>query len=143
LSFTGEKVTATNTVSDRQDASGTTTSTSFTATLTGGTTCGRTFVAPASGAVLIHNTANGFNTGGAGFCGYEVREGGTIGSGTVFRAAADQYCLVMGANSIAMTSTNHLTGLTAGSTYNVRQMFRVSASTGTFAWKELSVQGCV
>lgn len=143
MSFTGQKVTAVNTLSDRQSATGTTTSLSFTATLTGGTACGRAFVAPESGAVLIHNTANGFNGGGAQFCGYEVREGGVVGSGVLFQSAGDDRALVFGSNSIAMTHTTHVQGLTPGVTYNVRQLFRVTAGTGTFAWKEIVVEGCI
>lgn len=142
MAATGEQVTAVATVTDRQDTTGTTTSTTYTATLTGGTTCGKVFVAPASGTVMIYVTCNGFNAGGASFCAPEVRAGGSIGSGTVFLAASDpKSWIVQGGNSLAYTYVLPVTGLTAGSTYNVRMMFRVSAGTGTFAWKELTVQG--
>jgi hypothetical protein len=143
VAFTGQKLTAVNTFSDHQDATGTTTSLGFVATLTGGVTCGFSFVAPESGAVMVNNTGNGFNGGGANFQGYEIRLGGTVGIGVVFRAAADQYCLIQGANSIANTHVTHVQGLTPGLTYNIRQMFRVSGGTGTFAWKELIVEGCL
>lgn len=143
MALTGDRLVALATTADRQDATGTTTSTAFTATLTGGTSCGLAFVAPASGSVLIHNTMNGFNGGGASFGAFEVRAGGTVGSGAVFQAAVDTKAIVLGAASLAMTYTTLVTGLTPGSIYNVRQMFRVSAGTGTYAWKELCVGPCL
>lgn len=143
MALTGDPVVAVATVSDRQDTSGTTTSTSYTATLTGGTTCSAVFVAPPSGAVIIHNRFYGFN-GGANFnfCSREVRAGAVVGSGTVFSAANDNTAVVRNGVS-ADGSPDHVTGLTAGSTYNVRQMFRVDGNTGTFIYKHLIVQPCI
>lgn len=143
MAFTGQKVTAVSTTRDRQSTTGTTTSTSYTATLTGGVACSFSFVAPESGQVKVNNTLNGFNAGGAEFCSYEIRAGGVIGAGAVFQAANDDLSWIAGANSIAMTHTTVVPGLTPGSTYNIRQMFRVSAGTGTYAWKELSVEGLI
>lgn len=144
MALTGDRVTAVATSSSRQDTSGTTTSTAYVATLTGGTTCSLTFVAPASGAVLIHNKFYGYN-GAAGtnftFCSPEVRAGGVVGSGTVVLAAADAEAVVTSQVG-SQTVTRHLTGLTPGSTYNVRQLFKVDGNTGTFIFKELIVEPC-
>jgi hypothetical protein len=130
-------------VTTTQNTSGTTTSTSFTPTLTGGTTCSFTFVAPPSGIIIVHNTTNLSNTLTSGvLMSFEIRIGAVIGSGTVFQAADDQNTNqssgVAGVGNRATVSTP-VTGLTAGATYNIRQMFRVSAGTGTFISKRLTV----
>jgi len=126
-----------------QNTSGTTTSTSYTATLTGGTTCSLTFVAPPSGQVMVHNTVNLSNTLTSGvLMSFEIRAGAVVGSGTVFQAADDQNTNqssgVAGVGNRATVSTP-ITGLTPGATYNIRQMFRVSAGTGTYISKRLTV----
>ncbi|HEV2784702.1 MAG TPA: hypothetical protein VGX25_35405 [Actinophytocola sp.] len=142
MALTGDKVVATATVSDTQTTVGTTTSTSFTATLTGGTTCGVAFVAPPSGQVIVFNTAGMANSEATyTFTGFEVRTGGVVGSGTVFLAADDTRSLrVAEDNFIRYTVAHLVTGLTAGSTYNVRQMFRTNAGTLNVSEKHLIVQ---
>jgi len=142
VALTGDKLVAMQTVQDRQDTSGNTSSTSYTATLTGGTTCARTFVAPPSGAVLIHNKFYGYN-GNVGvnftFCSPEVRAGGVIGSGALVLTAADAEAVVVSQVN-AQSVTRYLAGLTPGSTYNARQMFRVDGNNGTYIFKELIIQ---
>lgn len=125
-----------------QNTAGTTTSTSFTATLTGGTACSTTFVAPDSGMVRIHLASNMVNSGSNNtFMGYEIREGAAVGSGTVVQAAAvPRYIAHTGTSAAQIGGSFICTGLTAGATYNVRQMFGVGAGTGTFADKTLSVE---
>lgn len=122
---------------------GTTTSTTYTATLTTGTACSTTFTAPASGKVEIKNILESFNSG-AGFtkCTIEVRLGAVVGSGTVFLAASDDEA--HGSTGAASTSGRYgvstfLTGLTPNTVYNVRQMFRVQSGTGSFLRKRLLV----
>lgn len=73
-----------------------------------------------------------------------VREGGTVGSGTVVLAASDARAMVSG-----ITSANpgqsyvgafcSVTGLTSGATYNVRLEHRVNAGTGRTLLGELRV----
>jgi hypothetical protein len=145
MALTGDKVTAVATTSDRQTIQGDTASTLYTSTLTGGIACGLAFVAPASGAVLVLNKVYGYN-GASGtsfnFCSYEIRTGGTIGSGTVFQAAADSTALVV--SQVNSQSTHeHVTGLTPGATYNIRQMFRVDGNTGRFINKQLTIHPCI
>jgi len=126
---------------DTENTSGTTASGTFTATLTGGTACGVTFVAPASGKVDIVNSAQVGNSNAANLaiCSHEVRTGGTIGSGTVVQAAAIENGVYSG-STIRGSVVTPVTGLTAGDTYNVQQQFVVTGTTGTFANKQLIVR---
>lgn len=114
--------------------SGTTTSTSFTATLTGATTAQRAFVAPTSGRVKVDWKATLSNSGAnATLCGFEVRSGSVLGSGSVVTAAADAAAVRNDSTVIEGFGTHRLiTGLTAGASYNAQLMFRVAAGTGTF-----------
>jgi hypothetical protein len=97
----------------------------------GGATTGQSFVAPTSGAVLVlwcarmqSNTASVFALSSA-----EVRTGATIGSGTVVSAASDLSALESGAADRIQASRHRIvTGLTAGSTYNVSLWHRVSSA---------------
>lgn len=123
-----------------QNTSGTTSSGAFTTTLTGGTTCSLTFVAPASGKVDVHNTCQTGNSGAAiSICSHEVREGATIGAGTVIQAAAIENGVYSSGTSRA-TVVTPVTGLTPGSTYNVQQWFVNTGGTGTFVNKQLIVR---
>lgn len=127
-----------------QNTSGTTTSAAFTATLTGGTTCSFTFVAPPSGKVQVFNTATMENntTAFSAVMDFELRTGGVVGSGTVIHAATDDTSNSIGGAQNALVSKTVeavITGLTSGSTYNIRQMFRSSSGTSTFQRKRLTV----
>lgn len=128
-------------VSDTQSTSGLTTSTSYTTILSGGTTCGVAFTAPTSGRVLVNNFAHLFNAGANGtFCGWILRTGSSIGSGSTVTAADDARAIVNATASLEGFGSVHMvTGLTGGSSYNVQQAFKVSAGTGTFRNKHLTV----
>lgn len=142
----GTKVTATHLygpTASTQATSGTTTSTSYTATLTGGTACSAVFTAPASGAVIVHNSTDFFtSTTSFVYCTVEVRAGGVVGSGTVFSAAGDGEAVKHQTNvqTFGFGRSRLITGLTPGATYNIRQMFRVSAGTGTYLNKHMIVE---
>lgn len=127
---------------DSQATSGTTTSTTYTATLTGGTACGLAFVAPASGKVLIANSMLLVQSTGSqiAYCTIRVRTGSSIGSGSDVVAAADNNSIT--AVAVFVTGIGRVipvSGLTPGASYNVQQLFRVSANTGTYSGKSLSV----
>lgn len=126
---------------DTQDTSGTTTSVGYTAALTGGVTCTAVFVAPTSGRVQIAYGSQISNSGANNtFCSAEVRTGGVVGSGTVVSAAGDATALINASTSLVrFGGVLTLSGLTAGSTYNVQLMYRVSAGTGTYLRKHLAV----
>jgi hypothetical protein len=116
--------------------SGTVTSTTFTATRTGaGGEAGMSFVAPGTGAVVVfwHCGVSDSTAGTFTLVSIEVRTGGTVGSGTVVLAASDNITIQGNATSESSQGTWYpVTGLTAGSTYNVRLMYRVGSGTGTF-----------
>lgn len=128
-------------VVDTQNTIGTTTATTHSATLTGGTACGVAFTAPASGKINITNTCEAFNSG-SGFanCSYEIRTGASIGSGTIVTAVSfDHATQNTGTSPVRASVTQPWTGLTPSLSYNVRQMFRVNSGTGTFLRKQLAV----
>ncbi|MFD6770989.1 hypothetical protein ACFWC6_32745 [Micromonospora chalcea] len=124
-----------------QSANDTSTSTSYVA----GTDHGVAFAAPATGKVYVSISGSlGTNTiaslAGA-FFSFEVRAGGTVGSGSVVQSADD-------ARSTGLFRPNNPTsgfkyapasgrflvaGLTPGSTYNVRTMFRTDTGGATAA----------
>lgn len=142
----GQRVRAvdfTTSVNSTQNTSGTTTSTSYTATLTGGTACGVAFVAPTSGRVAIVNTADQSISaaGQAAHLSFAVRQGSTIGSGTSVLGAADDRSMYVVNDSGRQSFFYMLSGLTAGGSYNVQQNFRTSnaANTATFQRKTLDV----
>jgi len=129
------------TVADSEATSGTTTSTTFVETLTGGTTCAVVFTAPTSGRVLVCCDSRVQNTGAnASFVSFVVRTGGTPGSGTSVLGAADARAVLHEGTTFERGGIAELvTGLTPGDVYNVQQAFRVVAGTGAFANKTLTV----
>lgn len=133
---------ATSYATSTQNTAGTTTSGAFTATLTGGTACSLTFVAPASGKVDIYNTSQTTNSGAAtSICSFALREGGVVGSGTVVLAAGIPHAVYStGTGATRATVLTEITGLTPGATYNVRQEFAVTGNTGSFENKRLHVR---
>jgi hypothetical protein len=129
------------TLSHTQDTPGTTTSTTFTATLTGGTACSLVFTAPASGKILAHNTARLLNSTADGYalCSIQIRTGAVVGSGTLVVTAADTESIRTQDKDVCSSRPRWLTGLTAGSSYNAQQLFRCVTGTATFADKNLIV----
>jgi hypothetical protein len=128
--------------SDQQNTLGTTTSTSYTATLTGGTACGLAFVAPPSGIVFVHSVVDQTITATAyGFSAIEVRTGGIIGAGGVFLAALDSNALRHAdPNFVRACVITPVVGLTPGSTYNVRLLHKAASGTLSTQNKILALQ---
>jgi hypothetical protein len=128
---------------NQQNTAGTTTSTTYTNAITGGTLPSTTFVANASGRVLITATVRCF-TSVTAFVRFapEVRDGAVVDSGTVRLAAADTTAGVHQTNvqTFRFAEETYLSGLVAGSTYNVRLKVLTSTGTGTFADMELIVK---
>ncbi len=129
--------------SNADSTSRNTTNTSFTTTLSPANICGVAFTAPPSGKVMLHwESACSNNTGtNTAICAPAIREGSTVGSGTVFLAAADE-------RSIWSTTTTgprigasaKVEGLTPGTVYNVALEHRAnSAGTATFQGREVTV----
>lgn len=121
---------------------GSTTSTSFTASLTSGTNPAVVFVAPPSGRVDIGWSCSMYNSTSGQFvnCSFEVRTGSSIGAGSVVEAAS-VYHQVGGKINFDMQvgDTYMLSGLTPGSTYHARQMYACSGGTGNYKWKKIKV----
>lgn len=129
------------TVSSTQAVAGTTTSTTYTATLTGGTACAVAFTAPASGLVLILYAVEAqSSTTNFTACTIRVGAGASLGAGTEIVAASDDNAVVIsGTSSMTGCRPYLLSGLASGSAYNVQQRFRVGAGTGTWTRKVLVV----
>lgn len=131
------------TVQDTQNSSYSATNTAFGVTTTAGTyaTCGVVFTAPTTGRVRIEYGANVSNSGSASTnVAPAVREGATIGSGFLVRAAD----LADAVRSVGSTDTSQsrsilVEGLTPGSQYNVRLEHRVNAGTGSYQWRNVIV----
>jgi hypothetical protein len=125
---------------DFQTTNGTTGSTTYTATFTGGTACGFAFTAPTSGKVEIFNDSEISNTGGFTYVTVRVRTGAVVGSGSDVLAAGDENA-VFSTQPLRGGCSVLVTGLVAGNSYNAQQMIRVNASTGTAGKKRLRVRG--
>jgi hypothetical protein len=131
----------TDTETDAQGTSGTTTSTSYTETFTGGTACSLTFMAPTSGKVRVTLVSRITNSGAnESYVSFIMREGAVVGSGDTVVDAQDDRAVFHSGTTFARQQVDYLAeGLTPGATYNVRQACRVTAGTGSFANKELIV----
>ena len=98
--------------------------TSFFTSLTTTGIHGVVFTAPASGVVVVNGRAVGGNGTAGGFIllDFEVRQGDTIGSGSVVRAAGQATASVFQSSSAGQQSTlvtgDRVTGLTPGEQYN-------------------------
>lgn len=135
------------TVTDTEAGSYTCTNTTFGVGTTGGTyaDCGVAFVAPTTGRVKIDHSGWQSNSA-ANFTmtAPVVRQGSTVGSGTVVLAASDDNTVaVAGGGAQYRNGTSILvTGLTPGSAYNVRIEHRVSGGTGTIQRRNVIVTPC-
>jgi hypothetical protein len=102
-------------------------------------TCGHTFVAPPSGIVMIHYQDTAHASAAAAFalsC-PQVRQGNTVGVGTIVYAANDNDALqVTDVLDMHFGATLIVTGLTGGTTYNVEFLHR-SNGTGTFSRRKI------
>ena len=128
---------------NEQVATGSTSSTSYTATLTGATAAGLSFTAPASGKVILYN--NGLLAASAtaqlAYCTIRVRTGAVVGSGSDVLAAADDWAIATKEDFFeGKGRSKMLSGLTPGAAYNVQQLFRSSSGTAQFTGREVIVQ---
>lgn len=122
-------------------------STSFTL---GSTTVGTSFVAPTSGNVVISwggRVSLNSATAARILLSAEVRTGSTVGSGTVIAASSDDWSVEVGVaagDRLGAGRTRPVTGLTAGTTYNVSLWHRnvtSVASAGTIFFRNVTVVG--
>lgn len=125
---------------------GSTTSTSFTNTLTTTGIRGVAFVAGESGRAEVLWMCTGRNSVAGGFTitQFEVRAGAVVGSGTVVWAADENVSTALQSDSagqqVGHTGFGEVTGLTEGTSYNVCIVYRVTANTGTFNRRRISIK---
>jgi hypothetical protein len=146
--ITAARVNVPASVQSEVAGQGSTTSTTYTATLTGTGGVSQAFTAPPSGRVTVTSAAGLVNTtaGGDAWVSFEARTGSTVGSGSVVRAASDIAALrgksPNGTNDIQLSAGYLLTGLTPGAQYHVRQLYRIGTiggGTAFFTNKVISV----
>lgn len=144
----GQRITAgmfTGTKSATQDASSTFSSTSYTESPGSNAFPSTTFVAPTSGEVIVSHSAWLENDStGRTYLSWIIRNGGVVGSGTTFLDGGDERSLVNGLSSPDDRDgvSYHVTGLTAGNTYNIRLKGKVTANNGQAFWQHLIVKPC-
>lgn len=119
-----------------QTDSGTVAGATYTGTRTGSSNvAGYSFTAPNSGNIMVFWGAGISVTSQFALMAFEIRTGSTIGSGTLVQAASDNI-QCQGTATAETTSSNSklVTGLSAGSVYNIRAMYRTQAGgvTGTY-----------
>lgn len=136
---------ATTRQKDSATTDGTTTSTSFTNTLTTTGIVGIAFVAPASGSVVVLYQCTGRNSSAGQFTlvDFEVKTGNTVGSGSSIRPSDENSASAPQSDS-ANQQCQHaghdlVIGLTPGSLYNAALTCRVTAGTGTFNRRKITV----
>lgn len=127
---------------------GNTTSTSFVNSLTTTGVHGLAFVAPPSGRVDVVGRAGGGSAtvGQYSLLDFEVRQGATPGSGTVFRAADNNTASVFMSSTSGgqgpLSFSTLVTGLTPGAVYNASLTYASSSgsSSATFNRRYISVR---
>lgn len=125
--------------------------TSFTSTsfIPGSTPVGTSFTAPPSGKVMVHWSGylqQNINAQ-ATILSFEMKTGGTVGSGTLVGTAANSdRAIVAGkavnSGAVALNNAGNYAlyiGLTPGSTYNVRLMHAVDGGSGTLLYRSIAV----
>lgn len=117
-----------------------TTSTAY--TTVGATVLGVTIVVPLSGQIRCDFGANGDNTlTGTEFIAPQLNSGSIIGAGAVLVPVTDDIsALNASGDSMTMTSFHYYTGLTPGISVNAFLFHRVTANTGAFARRKVSLQ---
>lgn len=114
---------------------------SATAGFAGATVCGTTFIAPQSGKVNFQWSGEISNVSSFSLLSIEVREGGTVGSGTVVFGPDDNHTARSDTTAIVgCHQAKMLTGLTPGAVYNVRTMHRTNSTNGVFGRRKIWIR---
>lgn len=93
--------------------------------------CGVAFIACTTGRakVSIAGAINGDGASIFALISFVIREGATVGAGATFLAADDMRCIMhAGTNAEQLAATYPVSGLTPGSTYNVRLEHKVAGA---------------
>lgn len=106
--------------------------------------CAVVFVASTTGRAMVLYDASLDHSGAASTSvAPQIREGATIGSGTIFEdASLDNAIVNIGTDLRRYGAHVTLEGLTPGASYNARLLHRVSAITGTIAQRIITVAPC-
>jgi hypothetical protein len=117
-------------------------STSTVYTTVGGAIVGATVVVPQSGQVRVDWGANTDNTvTGTQFVAPQLNSGAVVGAGGVLVPVADTISVNNAtADSVTTSSFHYYSGLTVGSSVNAFLFHRVTANTGAYANRKLSIQ---
>jgi hypothetical protein len=117
------------------------TSSSAVYTTVGASVLGVTIVVPASGQVRIDWGTNMDNTtAGTVYLSPQLNTGAVIGAGAVISAVTDNITAQNATNdSITATSFHYFSGLTVGTSVNAFLQHRVSAGTGAYANRKISI----
>lgn len=121
----------------------TTAAVAYTSVLAPAGTCGVTFVAPQTGVVSIAVGAFFDNTLAASFtiASAQVRAGAVIGAGGLVVAATDDMApYISGTDGLSIAREFVYSGLTPGDTYNAEILQRVTAGTGTYQRRTITVR---
>jgi len=114
---------------------------SATAGFAGATVCSTLFIAPQSGKANFHWSCEITNVSSFSLISIEIREGGTVGSGTVVFGPDDNHTARNDSTlAIGCHQSKMLTGLTPGAVYNVRTMHRTNSTNGTFGRRKIWVR---
>jgi len=113
------------TVKDQQDATVTSTSTTFEA---GSSVCGVAFIAPTTGRVLVKWKGQLDNTTSGTLLSYRIGTGETVGGGTELVSPSDIRAITMvGVDQVAFGAEDLVEGLEPGDVYNVQLMHRTTS----------------
>lgn len=114
-------------------------------TFAAGTNCGFSFTAPSNGKIYAtvgaHMEVN--TTPDSCYLSYEIRSGGTVGSGTLIIGALTDSAVGVGGNAgarISATRRKLITGLTPGTTYNIRTMHLGTGGNYDIFFREITVE---
>jgi hypothetical protein len=116
-----------------------------TASFAPGSNCGVSFTAPSNGKVYVTVSGHMQQSTAPAFCylSYEIRSGATVGSGTVFFAALTDYGIgIGGAVGVRICASRRklISGLTAGTPYNIRTMHLCTGGTFDIFGREIAVE---
>jgi hypothetical protein len=103
---------------------------------------GGSFVAPSTGRVLvvISSAMDNDDASTGGRATFQVREGGSVGSGTIVHVASnDDSISLVGTGNAEFGKTSLVSGLVAGNTYNVQMLYLRDAGAGTASFARRSV----
>lgn len=129
------------TVASGTDATGVSTASPAYVALAGAFALGAVFTAATSGRALVHwRTSTAAAVGALAWTSFRLGLGSVIGAGTLVTAPSDNVAILSGnTSSFDMGTSTLLTGLIAGTVYNVQMQHRTTAGTSFWGRREIIV----